>query len=43
MTRTIPMELVENGEVLVCYGQNGEMLRPRTAIRSASWCRACRA
>ncbi len=28
MTRTIPMELIENGEVIVAYGQNGEMLRP---------------
>jgi len=28
MTRTVPMELIENGEVLVAYGQNGEMLRP---------------
>ncbi|TFY98205.1 sulfite dehydrogenase [Ramlibacter humi] len=28
MTRTIPMELVESGQVLVAYGQNGEMLRP---------------
>jgi sulfane dehydrogenase subunit SoxC len=28
MTRTIPMELIESGEVLVAYGQNGEMLRP---------------
>jgi sulfane dehydrogenase subunit SoxC len=28
MTRTLPMELVERGEVLVAYGQNGEMLRP---------------
>lgn len=28
MTRTIPMELVERGEVLVAYGSNGEMLRP---------------
>jgi len=28
MTRTIPMELVESGEVMVAYGQNGEMLRP---------------
>jgi sulfane dehydrogenase subunit SoxC len=28
MTRTIPMELVERGEVLVAFGQNGEMLRP---------------
>jgi len=28
MTRTIPAELVKSGEVLVAYGQNGEMLRP---------------
>ncbi len=28
MTRTIPMEMVDSGEVLVAYGQNGEMLRP---------------
>jgi sulfane dehydrogenase subunit SoxC len=28
MTRTIPMSLIENGEVLVAYGMNGEMLRP---------------
>ncbi len=28
MTRTIPMELVESGEVMVAYGMNGEMLRP---------------
>jgi sulfane dehydrogenase subunit SoxC len=28
MTRTIPMEMAENGEVLLAYGQNGEMLRP---------------
>jgi sulfane dehydrogenase subunit SoxC len=28
MTRTIPIELVMSGEVLVAYGQNGEMLRP---------------
>ena len=28
LTRTIPMSLVESGEVLVAYGQNGEMLRP---------------
>lgn len=28
MTRTIPMELIESGEVLLAYGQNGEMLRP---------------
>lgn len=28
MTRTIPMELVESGEVLLAYGMNGEMLRP---------------
>jgi sulfane dehydrogenase subunit SoxC len=28
LTRTIPMGLIESGEVLVAYGQNGEMLRP---------------
>ena len=28
MTRTIPMSSVMSGEVLVAYGQNGEMLRP---------------
>jgi sulfane dehydrogenase subunit SoxC len=28
MTRTVPMALVESGEVFVAYGQNGEMLRP---------------
>lgn len=28
MTRTIPMDLIKSGEVLVAYGQNGEMLRP---------------
>jgi sulfane dehydrogenase subunit SoxC len=28
MTRTIPMSLVTSGEVLLAYGQNGEMLRP---------------
>jgi sulfane dehydrogenase subunit SoxC len=28
MTRTIPMSMIESGEVLVAYGQNGEMLRP---------------
>ena len=28
MTRTIPMDLVKSDEVLVAYGQNGEMLRP---------------
>jgi len=28
MTRTIAMEMVESGEVLVAWGQNGEMLRP---------------
>jgi sulfane dehydrogenase subunit SoxC len=28
MTRTIPMEMVESGEVLIAWGQNGEMLRP---------------
>ena len=28
MTRTIPMELIASGDVLLAYGQNGEMLRP---------------
>lgn len=28
MTRTIPMSLIRSGEVMVAYGQNGEMLRP---------------
>ena len=28
MTRTIPMEMVLNDEVLVAYGMNGEMIRP---------------
>jgi sulfane dehydrogenase subunit SoxC len=28
MSRTIPMSMVRSGEVLVAYGQNGEMLRP---------------
>lgn len=28
MTRTIPMSMVRSGEVLVAFGQNGEMLRP---------------
>jgi sulfane dehydrogenase subunit SoxC len=28
MTRTIPMDLIRSGQVLVAYGQNGEMLRP---------------
>ena len=28
MTRTLPMALVESGDVIVAYGQNGEMLRP---------------
>ena len=28
-TRTIPMALIESGEVLVAWGQNGEMLRPQ--------------
>ncbi len=28
MTRTIPMELIARGDVMLAYGQNGEMLRP---------------
>ena len=35
MTRTIPMEMVESGEVLVAYGQNGEMLRPGERLSPA--------
>lgn len=46
MTRTIPMELIESGEVLLAYGQNGEMLRPENGyplrlvvpgIQGVSW------
>jgi sulfane dehydrogenase subunit SoxC len=46
MTRTIPMSLVRSGEVLVAYGQNGEMLRPENGyplrlvvpgIQGVSW------
>lgn len=29
MTRTIPVSLIQSDEVLVVYGQNGEMLRPQ--------------
>ena len=32
LTRTIPMELIESGEVLVAYGQNGERLRPENGF-----------
>ena len=32
LTRTIPMELIENDEVLVAYGQNGEHLRPENGF-----------
>ena len=28
LSRTIPMELIESGEVLLAWGMNGEMLRP---------------
>jgi sulfane dehydrogenase subunit SoxC len=28
MTRTIPMSLIQSGEVMLAYAQNGEMLRP---------------
>jgi sulfane dehydrogenase subunit SoxC len=28
MTRTIPMDKITSGEVILAYGQNGEMLRP---------------
>lgn len=46
MSRTIPMSLVTSGEVLVAYGQNGEMLRPENGyplrlvvpgIQGVSW------
>jgi sulfane dehydrogenase subunit SoxC len=46
MTRTIPMSLILSGEVLVAYGQNGEMLRPENGyplrlivpgIQGVSW------
>ena len=46
MTRTIPMSLIQSGEVLVAYGQNGEMLRPENGyplrlvvpgIQGVSW------
>ena len=46
MTRTIPMSLIQSGEVLVVYGQNGEMLRPENGyplrlvvpgIQGVSW------
>ena len=42
MTRTINMANVLD-DVMVAYGMNGEMLRPRTATRCAWWCPACRA
>lgn len=29
MTRTIPVSLIQSDEILVVYGQNGEMLRPQ--------------
>ncbi len=32
LTRTIPMDLVLNDEVLVAYGQNGEYLRPENGF-----------
>ena len=46
MTRTIPMSQITSGEVLVAYGQNGEMLRPENGyplrlivpgIQGVSW------
>jgi sulfane dehydrogenase subunit SoxC len=46
MTRTIPLRLIQSGEVLVAYGQNGEMLRPENGyplrlvvpgIQGVSW------
>jgi len=32
LTRTIPMAMIESDEVLVAYGQNGEMLRPENGF-----------
>ena len=46
LTRTIPISLIQSGEVLVAYGQNGEMLRPENGyplrlvvpgIQGVSW------
>ena len=46
MTRTIPVSQIVSGEVLVAYGQNGEMLRPENGyplrlvapgIQGVSW------
>lgn len=46
LTRTIPVSLIQSGEVLVAYGQNGEMLRPENGyplrlivpgIQGVSW------
>ena len=46
LTRTIPLSLIQSGEVLVAYGQNGEMLRPENGyplrlivpgIQGVSW------
>ena len=46
MTRTIPLSQILSGEVLVAYGQNGEMLRPENGyplrlvvpgIQGVSW------
>jgi sulfane dehydrogenase subunit SoxC len=51
MTRTLPMALVESGEVLVAYGQNGEMLRPEQGyplrlvvpgVQGVSWVKVLR-
>ena len=42
LTRTIPMELVESGEVMVAYGQNGEYLRPENGFHGW-WCPGSRA
>ncbi len=51
MTRTIPMSLIDSGEVLVSYGQNGEMLRPENGyplrlvvpgVQGVSWVKSLR-
>jgi sulfane dehydrogenase subunit SoxC len=46
MTRTIPLSMIQSGEVLLAYAQNGEMLRPENGyplrlvvpgIQGVSW------
>ena len=51
LIRTIPMSLIQSGEVLVAYGQNGEMLQPENGcplrlivpgIQGVSWVKSLR-